>query len=359
MKIHFHGAAQTTTGSMHLLELGGRRVLLECGMYQGRRKEAFERNRNIPFDAKSVDAVLLSHSHIDHSGNLPTLVKRGFTGPIYCTPATADLCSIMLRDSAHIQEKDVEYVNKHRSREGRRAFEPLYTADDAAEAVGRMRPVAYGAPFEPAPGVRVAFHDAGHILGSAWVLLEAGGNGSPGKRLLFTGDLGRRNVPILRDPEPPAQADWLVTESTYGDRVHPPATDVADQLAKLCGKVLERSSRLIIPAFSVGRTQQLLYFLHGLWLERRLGDIPVYVDSPLSSKATAVYDRHPECYDRELMARLRGGTDPFTLGRVTFVEDADDRHLRIGDVRGRPGAAPPQAQRRGPAQHHPDRRLPG
>ncbi|MHC4917777.1 MAG: MBL fold metallo-hydrolase, partial [Planctomycetota bacterium] len=260
MKIHFHGAAQTTTGSMHLIEFGGKKVLLECGMYQGSRKKAFEKNRNLPFDAASIDAVVLSHSHIDHSGNLPSLVRRGFGGPIYATPATVDLCRIMLKDSAHIQEKDVEYVNRKRKRKGKKPFEPLYRQEDAEAALGLFAELPYDRALELAPGLKLTFQDAGHILGSAISVLDFTENGST-KRLLFTGDMGRAEMPILRDPVVVNDVDYLITESTYGNRTHPPKKDVQGALLELCRKVLKRRSKLIIPAFSVGRTQQILYFL--------------------------------------------------------------------------------------------------
>ncbi len=323
MRIHFHGAAGTTTGSMHLVEFGKSRVLLECGLYQGRRKQAFERNRNIPFDVSAIDAVVLSHAHIDHSGNLPTLVKRGYKGPIYATAATGDLCSIMLRDSAYIQQKDVEYVNRKRKKKGQRPFEPLYLHEDAEAALALFKPVKYDQPLDLVAGVKLTFRDAGHILGSAISVYDVSENGNSA-RLLFTGDMGRRSMPILRDPQVVNDVDYLITESTYGNRRHPPDEDVKKELLALCRKVLERRSRLIIPAFSVGRTQQVLYFLHELWAAGQLGEIPVYVDSPLSTKATAVYDRHPECYDREMMALLRRKEDPFTIERVTFTADVEE-----------------------------------
>ncbi len=323
MKIHFQGAAGTTTGSMHLVEFGKSKVLLECGLYQGRRKTAFEKNRNIPFDLSAIDAVVLSHAHIDHSGNLPTLVKRGYKGPIYATPATHDLCSIMLRDSAYIQQKDVEYVNRKRKKKGQRPFEPLYLQEDAEAALARFKPVNYDQPLDLVPGVKLTFRDAGHILGSAISVYDFSENGSS-KRLLFTGDIGRKAMPILRDPQVVNDVDYLITESTYGNRRHPPDEDVKKELAALCAKAMKRRSRLIIPAFSVGRTQQVLYFLHELWAAGQIGEIPVYVDSPLSTKATAVYDGHPECYDREMMALLRHKQDPFTVERVTFTADVEE-----------------------------------
>jgi metallo-beta-lactamase family protein len=323
MRIHFFGAVRTTTGSMHLMEVAGRRLLLDCGLYQGKRKEAFEWNRHLPFAPGSIDACILSHAHIDHSGNLPTLVKGGFRGPIIATPATRDLSEIMLLDSAHLQEKDVEYVNKVRRRQGKNPFEPLYVAEDAQRAVRQFVPLPYAEAKEIFPGVTLTLQDAGHILGAATVTLDLAE--TSGKcRLLFTGDLGRPHMPILRDPVVVHDVDVLITESTYGDRLHPPGEDVKQELLGFCQRVLSRSSRLLIPAFSVGRTQQVLYFLHELWEEGRLPDIPVYVDSPLSTKATEVYEKHPECYDQDMMKLLAHSQEAFTFGRVTYVADVEE-----------------------------------
>ncbi|MDP6439634.1 MAG: MBL fold metallo-hydrolase [Candidatus Brocadiia bacterium] len=323
MRIQFLGAARTTTGSMHLLEVNGTRILLDCGLYQGRRKVAFERNRNLPFEPGSVDVCVLSHAHIDHSGNLPTLVRKGFRGPIYATPPTRDLCEIMLRDSAYLQERDVEYVNKRRARQRKNLFEPLYRQEDVPATLARFQRLRYETPQEVAPGVVVTFRDAGHLLGSALVSIDITENGTM-RRLLFTGDMGRWGMPILRDPVVAADVDLLITESTYGNRVHPEQEDVKSSLVELCHKVAERSARLIIPAFSVGRTQQLLYLMHELWAEGRMCDIPVYVDSPLSTRATKVYDDHPECYDRETLQLIRRHEDPFSMDRTVCITDVAD-----------------------------------
>mgnify|MGYP006289414093 FL=1 len=308
---------------MHIIEVNGHRVLLDCGLCQGHRKEAFERNRNIPFDVDTIDACVLSHAHIDHSGNLPNLVKMGYEGPIYATPATQDLCEIMLMDSAYLQVKDVEYVNKKRRKQGKTPFEPLYDKGDATRALENFQPLPYEDPLEVAPGIRVIFHDAGHILGAALTEVEVKENGSV-TRLLYTGDLGRKEQPILRDPVVVRDVDLLITESTYGDRLHPQEEDFKDTLEQLCKRTLENSSRMVVPAFSVGRTQQLLYYLHALWEEDRLGNIPVYVDSPLSTKATRVYENHPECYDREMMGHLMDENSPFTMQHVTYVTETED-----------------------------------
>jgi len=323
MRIHFQGAAGTTTGSMHLVEANGSRVLLDCGLYQGRRKEAFERNRNIAFDTNTIDACVLSHAHIDHSGNLPTLIRRGFAGRIHATPATRDLCAIMLRDSAHLQARDVRYVNKRRRRAGQRPFEPLYSSEDARKAIRRFKKVPYSKPTKIAEGVTLTFFDAGHILGSAVSLLEISENGRT-VRLVYTGDLGRRRMPILRDPVVVERADAVITESTYGNRLHPQDEDVKKELAELCAKITENGSRLVIPAFSVGRTQQILYFLRELWREKRLKEIPIFVDSPLSSKATQVHEDHPECYDEAARALFQQSAEPFDFGRVKFTRTVED-----------------------------------
>ena len=323
MLIRFIGAARTTTGSMHLIQANGRAVLLDCGLYQGRRKEAFERNRHLHLDPGAVDAVVLSHAHIDHSGNLPTLVRRGFRGPIYATPATIDLCDIMLRDSAHLQVRDVEYVNRKRARRGQKPFEPLYLPEDVERVMKQFTPVAYEETADLGGGLSVRFHDAGHLLGSALSEIRVGENGSA-HRVLFTGDLGRKHMPILRDPVVVDGCDTLITESTYGSRLHPKHEDVAEKLRGLIAEICERKSKLVIPAFSVGRTQQLVYFLDELYNAGRICELPVYVDSPLSTRATRIHERHAECYDAEALARLSGGDSPFSFPRLRYITKVEE-----------------------------------
>ena len=242
MQVQFWGAARTVTGSMHLLEVNGRKLLLDCGLYQGHRKQAFERNRDLPFPARDVDAVVLSHAHIDHSGNLPSLVRGGFKGKIYATSATRDLSAHMLLDSAHIQESDVAYVNRHRAREGKRLFEPLYRRDDALATLKRFVSIDYEEPFDPAPGVHVHFLDAGHMLGSAVVVLDLDEAGRR-VRLVFSGDIGRRGMPILRDPQAPGDADYVIMESTYGDRLHEKAGEAEETLRQAAREAYERGDR--------------------------------------------------------------------------------------------------------------------
>lgn len=332
MKITFHGAALTTTGSMHLLEHAGRRILLDCGLFQGHRKEAFERNRNLPFDAGSIDAVVLSHAHIDHSGNLPTLVKRGFRGPIYTTPATADLCDIMLRDSAYLQCRDVEYVNKRRLRQGKKPFEPLYCPEDVDAVIPLFRRTPYEQDFDLADGLSARFHDAGHLLGAALTTFDLRRNGTT-KRLLFTGDMGRKDRAILRDPTVVEDVDWLITESTYGDRLHPSREDVQGRLKAFVEDIAQQRSRLVIPAFSVGRTQNIVYLLRELYERGRVPAVPVYVDSPLSTKATQVYADHPECYDRDALRVLMDGGEPFQFRGLHYTESVEESK-RLNEMSG-------------------------
>ncbi|NLW49578.1 MAG: MBL fold metallo-hydrolase [Candidatus Brocadiaceae bacterium] len=332
MDLQFFGAVGTTTGSMHLLTVDGKRILLECGLYQGKRKEAFERNREIPLDCSSIDACVLSHAHIDHSGNLPSLLRRGYRGPIFATPPTRGLCEIMLADSAYLQVQDVAYVNRKRRRQGKNPFEPLYTPEDIPAVLEAFRTVPYGKPQELTSRVTLTFHDAGHILGSAFVQLDVRENGTT-RRLFFTGDIGRRAMPIIRDPHVLHDVDVLITESTYGNRLHPARQDVKATLGALCEQVRHDRARLIIPAFSVGRTQQIVYFLSELCREGGMGEIPVFVDSPLSTKATAVHRRHPECYDEEAAALLQKGEDPFRFPTLTYTEDAEESK-KLNDMSG-------------------------
>ena len=333
MRLTFWGAAQTVTGSMHLLELeSGHKLLMDCGLYQGRRAEANEINSKLPFDASSIDVVLLSHAHIDHSGLLPMLWKRGFRGRIYATFATYDLCAIMLLDSAHIQEKDAKYVNKRHKERNEPLVSPLYTQDDAEEVLDHFVGVGYRQAFTPVPGVRVEYRDVGHILGSASMVLEITENGQTTK-LGFTGDVGRPNRPILRDPQTMSDCDYLISESTYGGEVHDPPDTSKAKLLEVVKRTSSRGGRVIIPAFAVGRTQEIVYILDQLEHEDKLPPIPVYVDSPMAVNATGVFQLHPECYDRELHAYILKDGDAFGFDRLNYVR-AVEESKRLNTMRG-------------------------
>jgi metallo-beta-lactamase family protein len=325
MQLEFWGAAGEVTGSMHLLRVGGRSLLIDCGMIQGRRKQAFERNRNLPFDPASIDAVILTHAHLDHAGNLPTLVRGGFRGRIWSTSATADLCDAMLVDSAHIQKNDVRYVNRRRKRQGKRPFEPLYLIGDVRRTLKRFRAADYGAWFAPIPGVRARFLDAGHILGSASVLVEAE-EGSRTVRVAFSGDIGRKGLPILRDPQVPGGADYVVMESTYGDRIHEPASAAKASLAEFAASTFARGGKLLIPSFALGRTQEVVYSLNQLWEAGELPEMDVFVDSPLAINVTEVFARHPECWDEEMRETQATDSDRDALGfrRRRYVREAEE-----------------------------------
>ena len=328
MEIQFLGAAQTVTGSQHLISVNGSRILLDCGLFQGKRQESFERNRELPFDAASVDALILSHAHIDHSGNIPNLVRQGFRGSIYCTFATRDLCSAMLRDSAYIQERDVEYVNRKRARKGQTPVEPIYTHEDAVASLEHFVSVGYDRPVTVAPGVQCTLLDAGHILGSAFVLMEMKEEGKT-TRLLFSGDLGRPNMPILRDPTTAPSADVLIIESTYGDRTHPPHEESEQFLADLINETYRLGGKVVIPSFAVGRTQEIVYGLHRLTSSHQLPDVPIYVDSPLAVNVTEVFRLHPECYDEELREFLAQDRhpDPFGFDRLRYIRNVEDSKM--------------------------------
>jgi metallo-beta-lactamase family protein len=310
------GAARTVTGSRHLLQLGSRRVMLDCGLFQGPRRESIERNRHIPV---RPDAVVLSHAHIDHSGALPSLVRGGFDGPIYATSATRDLCAAMLADCAHIAVGDARHLNRHRE-EGERPIEPIYEQKDVERALRLFRTHEYGRPFEVVPGLRATFRDAGHILGSAGALLEP----DDGPSVYFTGDLGRHVYPILKDPEPLPDADVVLSECTYGTRDHEPAESAEGVLEEVLRRALERKAKVFVPAFSVGRTQNLIYGYERLRQRGLLPDIPIFVDSPLAAKATEAFAAHPECHDRETQAFVRGGGDPFYPEGVRYLSSVEE-----------------------------------
>lgn len=318
---------------MHHVETGGRRYLLDCGLYQGRRQEAFDRNSHFPFPAKDIAAVILSHAHIDHSGNLPTLVKNGFSGPIHTTPATVDLCLAMLADSAFLQQKDAEFVNKrraHRKAVGREDGEvaPLYTPDDAERTYPLFDAVPLGSVKKVAGALTYRTFDAGHMLGSTAMILEA-----DGVRLAFSGDVGRPGLPIIRDPQPLAHADYLIMESTYGDRLHKPLGRVADTLADVVNRTAGRGGKIIVPAFAVGRTQQLVLLLHQLMDAKRVPSIPMFVDSPLAVNATEIFRKHPECWDEEASRYLSDGHDPFGFRRLKYVRDVNESKA-LNDLHG-------------------------
>jgi len=324
MEIQFIGAARTVTGSMHLIRANGYTFLLDCGMYQGKRKVAFELNRNFDqFDPKEIDFIILSHAHIDHSGNLPSLVKRGFSGKIYSTFATKDLAIIMLKDSGHIQEKDTEFVNKRRKKKGQNLFEPLYTVEDAEQTINLIEGINYHKEVELVPGIKLTFFDAGHILGSAIVFLVINEDGRI-INLGFSGDLGRPNLPILKDPEKLPSVDYFICESTYGGRFHDNPVNSEAKLAKIISKAFNNKSKIIIPAFSVGRTQELVYAIHRIFERNDAPVIPVYVDSPLSVNATNVFKEHPECFDNETAQFLVKNEDPFGFNKLKYITDVED-----------------------------------
>jgi len=333
LKIQFIGAAQTVTGSQHLLHVNGKKILLDCGLFQGRRKDAYEINKNFMFNPEEIDVMLLSHAHIDHTGNIPHLIRSGFKGHIYTTSATVDLCQIMLRDSAYLQERDIYFVNKKRKKQNKQLFEPLYTIDDVEAAMENFIGVQYDKTIEVAPGVKATWRDAGHILGSAGLLIEIRENGKY-TRLGFSGDIGRPEMPVIRDPNILTDLDVLIMESTYGNRLHPVTGKVEDEVAAIVNEVLERKGKIIIPAFAVGRTQLFVYILHKLFNQNRLPAIPIFVDSPLAVNSTEVYRMHPECFDRETYrVFIENHEDPFGFNRLTYIRDVEESK-KLNEFRG-------------------------
>ncbi len=323
MKIQFCGAARSVTGSQHLVTVNGRRVLLDCGLYQGRRDETYDRNLHFAYEPGQVDAMILSHAHIDHSGNIPNLVRQGFKGNIYCTPPTLDLCAIMLQDSAYIQERDISYVNKRLAKKGQSLREPLYRIGDAQACMRNFAAYGYGRMFEPIPGVRATFFNAGHMFGSAMVLLEITEAGRH-LRLAFTGDLGRRNLPIIEDPDQITNVDALISESTYGNKDHDPVRDIEQKLAGVIRDAAQKNGKIIVPAFSVERTQELVYHLNKLYERNLVPAMPVFVDSPLAVNVTQVFTTHPNYYDAEARYLLAKGDNPFVFDELRYISKVEE-----------------------------------
>jgi metallo-beta-lactamase family protein len=318
MRVHFHGAAGMVTGSMHLVEAAGKRVLLDCGMLQGGDATEARNAEAFPFDPASLDALVVSHAHIDHTGRIPLLVARGFRGPIYAQQATADLLPIMLLDSASLQVHDAERANRHRA-SGQPEIVPLYTSEDVQAAIGQVRGLPYHERREILPGVEINLRDAGHILGSSIIELFA-----DGRTLVFSGDLGPKGTPILRDPENPPAADLLLMESTYGDRNHRDRAATVQELGGILEDAWRERGNVLIPAFAVGRTQELLYWFARHWDEWQLGRWKIFLDSPMAGKVVQVYDRHHELFDDEALAVWRGTPNPFRLPNLHVTESVQE-----------------------------------
>ncbi|UCH30504.1 MAG: MBL fold metallo-hydrolase [Myxococcales bacterium] len=326
MQVEFVGAVGgDVTGSRHIVHTEKARILLDCGLFQGRRSETIERNRDLGFRAKDVDVMVLSHAHIDHSGALPRLFRQGFRGPIYCTPATRDLCAAMLEDSAEIQAQDAAYINKKIERDGARMdpVQPLYEQKDVIGTLELMVNVPYHKPVQIAEGVTLTYYDAGHVLGSAMVALDVDVVGES-RRLVFSGDLGRRHMPILRDPEVPPGASCLLMESTYGDRTHDPIERMEDELLDVIVRTVKRGGKVVVPSFALERAQEVIYALKQLDEQGRLPEVPVYVDSPLTVKLTDVFRIHPECFDQQTREILTTGDSPFDFARLRYVSSVED-----------------------------------
>jgi metallo-beta-lactamase family protein len=328
------GGAEEVTGSKHFLRADNQLIMVDCGAFQGRRKEAEEKNRNWSFDASKVDALILTHAHFDHSGLLPMLKTKGFTSNIYTTPASRDLASLILMDSAHIQAKDLEYLRKKTETRGERFHkEPLYTEQDVIDILEQFVTISYHRPFLIGESVKAEFYDAGHILGSSVTLIELNKKGH-NLRIAFSGDLGRKNLPILRDPELIPPVDYLVMESTYGNRLHDPIESATEKLAQIVKKTAEQKGKIIIPAFAVERTQEIIYILHLLSDQGRIPRIPIYVDSPMATNATSIFRVHQECYDEEIrQAFIDHHKNPFGWSELTYVTATEDSK-RLNSLKG-------------------------
>lgn len=326
MKILFGGAAGEVTGSKHLITFNGKKILLDCGLFQGHRKESDEKNRHFFFDPKELDVVILSHAHMDHSGILPYLVKGGYKGPIYCTHATRDLCNYMLADSAYIQQREVEWLEKKKKKKPEDVVEPLYGIEEVEKTLQSFVAVGYEQSFVVTNGVVASFYDAGHILGSALVhMIFYDNKKKKHLRFCFTGDLGRRGLPILRDPQPIPETDVLVSETTYGNRLHAALQTIEDDLAAIVNQVCKNGGKLIIPAFALERTQEIVYHLNILHKKKKIPSIPVYVDSPLAGNVTEVFRSHIECFDKKVAEEfIEHGDNPFGFGELKYTRSVED-----------------------------------
>ena len=323
MKIIFLGATKSVTGSMHIIESNGKRILIDCGLFQGRREETNRRNRNLPFDPKSIERMVLSHAHIDHSGNLPNLVKQGYRNSIYSTFATRDLCLAMLKDSAYIQEKDAEYLNKKNERKVLPPIEPLYDFDDVEQTLSLFRGISYRKGFFVSADIKLTFYDAGHILGSALSIFDINENGKT-LRLAYIVDLGRKNLPILRDPDMVKEIDFMIIESTYGNRLHEDRSGTEEKLAQVINEAYQAGGKIIVPAFSLGRTQEIVYCLNKLQNQKKIPYIKIFVDSPLAVNVTQIFKLHPECFDKETNRIMALNGNPFGLENVTYIRDVEE-----------------------------------
>ncbi len=337
MKILFGGAAGEVTGSKHLITFNGKKILLDCGLFQGHRKESDVKNRHFFFDPKELDVVILSHAHMDHSGILPYLVKGGYKGPIYCTHATRDLCNYMLADSAYIQQREVEWMEKKKKKNPEEVVEPLYGIEEVEQTLKSFIAVGYEQSFVVANGVVASFYDAGHILGSALVhMIFYDSKKKKHMKVCFTGDLGRRGLPILRDPQPIPETDVLISETTYGNRLHASLQTIEDDLAAIVNQVCKNGGKLIIPAFALERTQEIVYHLHLLHKKKKIPSIPVYVDSPLAGNVTEVFRSHIECFDKKVAEEfIEHGDNPFGFGELKYtrtVEDSKSLNTKSGSM---------------------------
>ena len=319
MRITSYGAAGGVTGSKHVVEINGYRILFDCGMFQGHRLEAAEKNKHLPFNVQDIHAVVVSHAHIDHTGVLPVLARHGYQGRIYSTPATRDLCAIMLLDSAHIQERDAKWL----SRKKQTFVPPLYADEDVHIVMEHFVCFPYEMPFEVAPGIEVTYHDAGHVLGSAMCEVKFEENGER-RTFIFSGDIGRRAIPILRDPWKPTDADVVMMESTYGNRDHGPIETLEDDLARIVNETVERKGKLIVPTFALERAQEFIYALKILESEGRIPVLPVYVDSPLTMNITEVFRLHTELFDDEIRDVMEAAGDPFRLKKISYTRSVED-----------------------------------